>query len=98
MPTAYDKGDVLRVQGVYTNAAGTAIDPSVPMFSVKTPAGTVTTYTYPTDAQLVRLSAGTYYLDVRFTLSGYWTVRMHSSGTGEASEEREYVVKQSAFP
>lgn len=94
----YDKGDVLRVQGVYTNSFGVAIDPSVPMVSIINPSGITTTYTYPTDAALVRLSQGTYYTDVRFTASGKWSVRMHSSGTGEAAEEREYFVKQSAFP
>lgn len=93
----YDKGDVLRVTGVYANAAGTPIDPSVVKFSFKDPAGTITTYTYPTDVQLVRLSQGTFYADVHFTASGWWWCRHWSTGTGEASEERLYKVKQSAF-
>lgn len=98
MPLTYDKGDVLRITGTYTNAVGAAIDPSVPMFSVRAPSGATTTYTYPTDVSLVRLSQGIYYSDVRFTTAGKWSVRMHSTGTGEASAEQEYVVKQSAFP
>lgn len=95
--TVYDKGDVLRVTATYTNAAAAAVDPAVVKFSFKDPAGFVTTYTYLTDAQLVRSAAGIYYVDVRFTLPGSWFVRHWSTGTGEASSETEYYVKQGAF-
>lgn len=95
--TTYDTGDVLRVTGTYTNAAGAFIDPAVVKFSVRTPAGTITTYTYLTDAALVRASAGVYYLDVSFITAGRWMVRHFSTGSGQAAGEQEYFVKRSAF-
>ena len=66
-------------------------------FSVKDPAGAVTTYVYLTDAQLVRSGAGVYYADVRFTTAGPWFVRHWSTGTGEAAAEQSYFVKPGAF-
>lgn len=95
--TVYDKGDVLRVTAAYTNSLAVAVDPAVVKFSFKDPFGNVTTYTYLTNAELVRSAAGVFYADVHFTLSGSWFVRHWSTGTGEASSETEYYVKQSAF-
>lgn len=94
----YDKGDVLGITATYKNAAGTLIDPTTPKFSFIDPVtNAVTTYTYPTDSQLQRLSQGVYYVALRLTAPGIWRVRHWSTGTGEASEEGEYLVKQSAF-
>jgi hypothetical protein len=94
---AYDKGDVLGITGTYRNAAGTLIDPSVPKFSFKNPDGEITTYTYPDDAQLQRISQGIYKVDLPFSASGSWLVRHWSTGTGAASEERQYLVRESVF-
>jgi hypothetical protein len=97
MAEVYDRGDVLRVTGTYTNAAGTAVDPVVVRLRYRTPSGAITTITYP-DAGVVRVSAGVYYGDIRFTESGRWVVRHESTGTGEAATEKEYYVKASLFP
>lgn len=97
MPASYDVGDVLRVEGIYTNMSGIEIDPAVVRFSVRSPSGEVTNYHYQEDAELVRASAGRYYVDVFFTETGPWKVRHYSTGAGQASGEKTYHIKQTAF-
>ncbi len=76
----YDKGDLVRCAGVFTDSAGAAVDPDVVKFSFKTPDGTVTTYTYLTDAELARDSAGHYHVDVDAAADGTWWFRFLSTG------------------
>jgi len=94
----YDKGDVVRVTGAFTNAAGAAQDPSTVRFKFKDPANTVTTYTYPTDAQLVRDSTGNYHVDVDASISGEWDYRWEGSGAvGKSAGEGKFEVAPSVF-
>jgi len=97
MINAYDVGDLVRVQGAFTNAADVAVDPTAVTAKIKTPAGVVTTYTYGVDAQLVRSTAGTYYVDVSATAAGDWYYRFASTGDGQAAGENKFYVKESAF-
>lgn len=92
MIDAYDLGDLLRVTGTFTNSAGTVQDPTVVKFAFKNPAGSVTTYTYGTDAELVKSSTGIYYVDVNCSSAGTYFVRWYSTGTGQASEEDMFYV------
>lgn len=93
----YQLGDLVRCSGPFTNAAGTAIDPTAVLFEVKDPAGTLTTYTYGTDAELVRDSAGNYHVDVDANLPGTWYYRFYSTGTGQAADEASFIVETSQF-
>lgn len=93
----YDKGDLIKCTGTFTNSSGTAIDPAVVKFSVRVPAGTVTTYTYGTDVQLVKSSTGIYYVNVDAATEGTYTYRFFSTGTGQASSETQFHVKLSEF-
>ena len=97
MVNAYDVGDLIRVQGAFTNAADVAVDPAAITAKVKTPAGVITTYTYGVDAQLVRASTGIYYVDVSATTTGDWHYRFASTGEGQAAGENKFYVKESAF-
>jgi len=97
MANSYDKGDLVRCTGTFANSAGTAQDPSVVLFKVKNPLGTTTTYTYNTDAELVRSSAGVYYVDVDATIEGDWYYRFQSTGTGQAAGESYFNVGKSVF-
>lgn len=91
--TTYDNGDLVRCSAAFTNAAGTAIDPTVIGFKVKNPAGTVTTYVYPSDVQLAKDSVGNYHVDVDANSDGPWSYRFYSTGTGQAAAEGEFFVK-----
>lgn len=89
---SYDLGDVIRETGTFTNAAGTATDPATVTFSFTDPAGTTTTYTYLTDAQLVKSATGVYYVDITASLEGIYRWRWLSTGSGAASTEGQFAV------
>lgn len=79
-----------KLSGVLTN-------PTAVTFKARTPSGTVTTYVYGTDAQLVRLATGQYYVDLPVTEQGEWWYRFEGTGTVTAASEAFLVVKESHF-
>ncbi len=93
MAVTYDKGDLVRIAAIFKNAAGTPIDPTTVQFKFTTPALVTTTYTYPSDAQLVKDSTGNYHVDIDANTNGTWRVRFQSSGTGQAAAEDEFFIK-----
>ena len=60
-------GDVVRfeISVVDPDDGVTAVDPMALAVSVKAPDGTIMTYTYGTDAELVRSAVGSYYIDIQ---------------------------------
>lgn len=97
MANRYDVGDLVRASGSFTNAAGTAVDPTAVFAKYKDPAAAVTTLTYGVDAALVRDSAGNYHVDINANLAGHWCYRFYSTGTGQAAEEGTFIVDPSCF-
>lgn len=63
----------------------TAIDPTTVKAWTKTPAGTVTTYTYGTDAALTKTSTGNYKLTFDVDTAGIWHCGFYSTGVGKAA-------------
>lgn len=92
----YDKGDLVRVTAAFTNAAGTATDPTTVVCRVKSPSST-TMYTYLTDAALVKDSTGNYHLDVSANESGQWWYRWEGTGAVQQAEEDSFIVEVSKF-
>jgi len=97
MASEFTQGAVVRVTGTFTNAAGSPTDPTTVIFKFKNPLGVTTTYTYPTDSQLVKSSTGIYYVDVNADISGAWRTRFYSTGTGKAADEDFFMVAESDF-
>lgn len=93
----YDKGDKVRVSGVFTNAAGSAVDPDVVRFKYRAPGASTVTLVYGTDAALVKDSTGNYHADVDCAASGVLRYRWESTGSGQAAAEGEFVIERSAF-
>lgn len=93
----FQVGDSPRLKGTFTDAAGAVVDPATVTFKIKNPYGTITTYVYGTDAQLVKLSTGIYYVDFDVTIAGTWFYRFSSTGTGKAADEAEFTVEESEF-
>ena len=93
----YDIGDVIRCTGTFADASNAATDPALVTVKVKAPDGTITTYTYGVDDALVRLTTGTYYVDVPATAAGQWWYRFHSTGSGQSADEHYFQVEQSQF-
>ncbi len=91
--TCYQKGDLVRVTGTFTNSAGTAIDPTAVFFAYTNPAGTTTTVQYSVDAAVVKSATGVYYVDVNASSAGRWYWRWYATGTGQSAEQGEFVVE-----
>ena len=85
-------GDLERVQGTFRNSSGTLIDPTTVTFKARNPAGTITTYVYGTDSQVVKDSTGVYHVDWSLSSAGKWYFRIESTGTGQAADEEEVLV------
>lgn len=93
----YDVGDVVRVQGVFKNAAGTTVDPGTITFKYQAPDGTITTYVYGTDPEVYKSSTGTYYCDILTSDEGRYSCRWAGSVSNAAAGERYFIVKESVF-
>jgi hypothetical protein len=93
----YDVGDKVRCTGTFETAAGTDVDPAAVLFAVRTPSGATTTYTYGTDAEVVKSATGIYYVDVNITEAGVWYYRFYSTGTGQAAGEESFEAKYTFF-
>ncbi len=97
-PEHYDVDDVVPIRASFRNAAGTAADPTTVVARVKDPAGTIITYTYGTDAALVKDGVGEYHVDVAVGAQvGRWYYRFKGTGTVAVSEENYFIVDPSEF-
>ena len=100
MDPIFDYGDLVRVSGTFMNSNGSAtVDPTVVKFQYNAQAlGITTTYTYGTDAALVKDSAGRYHCDIDTNESSgiiFW--RIFSTSTGQAAEEGRIYVRPRQF-
>jgi AICAR transformylase/IMP cyclohydrolase PurH len=95
--SVYNKGDLLRVTGTFTNAAGTAVDPTAVILKHRNPAGTTTTLTYAL-TQLTKSATGIYYADVDLSSTGVWYFKFNSTGTGQAASiDSTVTVSETVF-
>jgi len=88
----YYRESVVRVTGTFTNAAGASVDPTVIYFAYKDPNGVVTTNRYGVDPQPLRSGAGVYTYDIQADISGMYSYKFYSTGTGKAAVEQQFVV------
>lgn len=93
----YDIGDLVRVSGAFTNAAGTATDPTAVSLKVIAPDGTQTTYVYGTDAEVVKDSTGNYHADLSVSAAGDWHYQWIGTGAVQAAQGGQFVVQPTAF-
>ena len=98
MPDDIDIGDIYRVSVPFTDADGTPQDPTTVKMFFRKPDATRVTYTYLTDAELVRDDVGKYHVDLTIDQSGTWTYRFEgASGPVTAADEETFDVKESRF-
>jgi hypothetical protein len=97
MANTYDKGDLVRLSASFTTAAGAALDPTVVICQVKSPAGTTTSYTYGVGETIMRESMGHYHIDLSASIAGTWHYRWYSTGTGQAADEGYFTVARGEF-
>lgn len=95
--TLYDYGDRPTFSFEVRNYAGVLADPTTLIVKVKNPAGTVTTKTYPTDVEVVRLSVGRFTFDQTLNAEGEWHYRAEATGAIVGAGEQTISVRDSAF-
>jgi hypothetical protein len=93
MASTYDKGDLLRLTGTFTNASGTATDPTTITLKIKAPGTALATYTYAL-SQVTKSSTGVYYKDISLATVGRWFYRWEGTGTVEAAVEGWFEVRE----
>jgi hypothetical protein len=93
----YDEGDLVRVTGTFTNAAGTAVDPAAVTAYCRNPSRVVTTFVYGTDVEVVRSATGVYYMDINANEPGLWRYGFRSTGSGQGADEHRFYVEGSSF-
>lgn len=95
-PGRHAVGTTVRIAVQFQDDDGTDIDPDGLTFKKMAPDGTITSLVYGTDADVVRLNTGDYYVDVVPNASGRWRYRWVSTGTGKSTAlEGTFVVQYS---
>lgn len=94
----YIRGNIIRVAGSYTGSTGVPTDPTAIHCVVLAPGTLPVEYVYGSDAAVVRVSAGSYYLDIDADLAGVWRYRWYSTGTSQAANEGAFHIAPSQFP
>jgi hypothetical protein len=95
MANEYDIGDLIRIQGTFTDANNDAVDPDVVTVKYKDPSGTITTDTSPTNS-----AVGVYHVDVSVDESGTWHYRFAGTTSGgglQGAEDSLFLVALSEF-
>lgn len=91
-------GSAVRVAINLEDETDTDTDPATIKFTYRSPLGVETTYTYGTDAALVKDSTGDYHVDVVPDIGGRWRYRWLTSGTNKTiALEGSFLVQTSRF-
>ena len=78
---AWYVGGTMRLTGAFT-VSGVAVEPSSVTVVVTDPSGNTETYAASYDEENAY-----YYVDVSFTMAGWWKWRMYSEGTYEQANQ-----------
>jgi len=89
----FTQGDLVRLDGIFKTAAGVLLDPTAVSVTIVRPDGQRNTYTYVTDADVVKDTTGTYHINVNASIPGTWRYWWHSTGTGQAGAEESFIVR-----
>lgn len=90
---AYDIGDLRRFEVTFTDINDVAADPTTITFKIREPDGTVTTYVYGTNSELVKDATGKYHVDWTVAKAGRHIVRWEGDGSLITAEEAEFYAK-----
>lgn len=84
-------GQKIRSRVTFKDIDGALADPTGVIAKYESPAGSETTKTYGSDAEVVKVSTGEFYIDVTLSSDGNWTLRWNGTGTVVAAVE-DYVI------
>lgn len=88
----HDIGDVVELEGKFTDVAGAPANPGAVALRVRKPDGSVLTPT-PTSSVV-----GTWSATLSVDLSGWWTFRFIGTGANAAAEEGRFFVRAPIVP
>lgn len=89
-------GDTKRLSVAFTNDDEDYVDPTTVVLVVRDTHNNEVTYTYGTDAALIKDSTGNYHCDVVPTFGGRWQYAWTSTGPTTRIED-SFLVQQSEF-
>lgn len=89
---------LVRIAANFQDEDRVDVDPTTVTFKICNPFGTVTSYVYGTDAEVVKVNTGDYYVEYSPDVSGRWWYRWETTGSGTTTAiEGAFVVQQSPF-
>ena len=94
MANTYEYGNEIIIDVVFRDQSDALYDPSEVKVSVRNPSGTVTTYVYGTDPEVIKDDTGTYHMDVYGNEIGVWYYRWYTEDADKASNEEFFKVKR----
>lgn len=91
-------GSPVRLAANFQDEDRTDIDPATVTVKLLSPGGTQSSWVYGTDAELVKVNTGDYYIDVTPDASGRWAFRWESTGTDKTIKfNGTFVVEYDPF-
>jgi hypothetical protein len=93
----YDVGDRPEITATFTNAAGTATDPTTVVFITRAPDSTEVSYTAPTNITNPTTGTFVFTFPAALTQEGMWSVRAKGTAGLITAGETSFIVKPSAF-
>ncbi len=94
MPTpSYDVGDLRRFDVSFNDFKGAAVDPTRVTVRLREPDGTVMSFVYLSDPEVVRTALGSYHVKIPLTQAGRHVLRWEGTGAGQDAQESEFHVR-----
>lgn len=93
----YHVGTKVRLSAAFTDIDDAAQDPGGVQFKIREPDGTVTTYVYGTDAEVVRDSLGNFHVDWLIASAGRHRYRFAGVTSGQAASESAFRADNSGL-
>lgn len=93
----YEINKTIHIAEAFLNTSSAAADPTTVVFKYRARGGTIVSYAYSTDAQLVRDSLGNYHVDLSLTVPGLWEYEFLGTGTVAQATNGSFLVSPNAF-
>ena len=91
MPERFDRGDLLRIDAVFTDTEGDVVDPATVTFSTLV-RGERTDYAYDEANEVTKIDTGHYRALISLDTIGDMWLRVEATGAGQAAAERRISV------
>lgn len=94
---SFHVGQLVRAYAYFRNRARVLTDPTAVVAKYEDPSGNETTKTYGTDPEVVKESAGVYYIDISVDEAGTWYCRFNGTGTLQTATEQSFTAAATQF-